>query len=195
MAKAPGIHYVDNKKFYATIADHRRKLKEAREQGKPEPKIPDYIGECIYNIAKKLATKACFASYSFRDEMVSDAIENCILYYESFDPDYGENAFSYFTQVVYYAFIRRINMEQKNRYTMYKYFSEAVAECNNSGLFVDSDGNHLLTKQVYDNINDFMVRYEEKELKKKHKRKVAKEAKNSLARFAEEKQPDGADNQ
>lgn len=189
MKKKP-INYVDNKKFYEEIVKYRKALKEAREQGKEDPRMPNYIGECIWKIAERLSTKPCFVNYSFRDEMVADGIENCILYFKDYDPDYNAsgnpnytpNPFAYFTQVIYYAFIRRISKEEKNRYTIYKNFQETIAS-SDMNLLLDSDDNHLLPTTMYDNINTFMERFEKKEEEKKLKRKQAKEG---LQKFIEE---------
>ena len=183
MDKTKKAHYVDNQKFYAEIVEYRKKLQEAREAGLEDPRIPNYIGECIWKIANKLSTKPCFMNYSYREEMVSDGIENCILYFKDYDPAIGQNPFAYFTQVIYYAFLRRINKEEKNRYAMYKHFQENMVNQHDISLFKDSDDNLLLPMQMYDNINDFMSRFEEKEEKKKIKRKQAKEG---LQQFYEE---------
>lgn len=177
------VHYVDNKKFYEAIVEYRKKLQEARDQGKEDPRIPDYIGECIWKIAEKLSTKPCFVNYSYRDEMVADGIENCILYFKDYDPVIGQNPFAYFTQVIYFAFIRRIGKEEKNRYTMYKNFQETITSLYDTNLLTDSDDNHLLPVQMYDNINAFMERFEKKEEEKKAKRKQAKEG---LQKFIED---------
>ena len=170
------------------IVAYRKKLKEAREAGKEDPRIPDSIGLAIWKIAEKLSTKPCFVNYSFRDEMISDGVENSILYFKDYDPDWGQadnpdyvpNPFAYFTQVIYYAFLRRINKEEKNRYTIYKNFQEVM--CNNSdiNLLVDGDDNHLMPTQMYDNISVFMKKFEEKEEKKKQKRKQVKEGLNKF---------------
>ena len=183
MDKTKKPHYVDNQKFFAEIVEYRKKLHEAREAGLEDPRIPNYIGECIWKIANKLSSKPCFMNYSYREEMVSDGIENCILYFKDYDPAIGQNPFAYFTQVIYYAFLRRINKEEKNRYAMYKHFQESVLHQHDTNLLRDSDDNHLLPTQMYDNINDFMSRFEEKEEKKKLKRKQAKEG---LQQFYEE---------
>lgn len=177
------IMYVNNREFYNDIVAYRKKLKDAREAGKEDPRIPDSIGLAIWKIAEKLSTKPCFVNYSFRDEMISDGVENCILYFKDYDPDWGQkenpdyvpNPFAYFTQVIYYAFLRRINKEEKNRYTIYKNFQEVM--CNNSdvNLLVDGEDNHLMPTQMYDNISVFMRKFEEKEEKKKQKRKAVKE--------------------
>jgi hypothetical protein len=175
MQKAKKVHYVDNKRFYSEIVEYRKKLTEARDAGLEDPRITDYIGECIWKIAEKLSTKPCFASYSFREEMVSDGIENCILYFKDYNPEIGQNPFAYFTQVIYYAFLRRISKEEKNRYAMYKSFQENIINQHDTNLLRDGDGNHLLPTSMYDNINDFMSRFEKKEEIKKAKRKQAKE--------------------
>lgn len=175
-------HYVDNKKFFEEIVAYRRALLEARENGLEEPRIPNYIGECIFKIAEKLSTKPCFMNYSYRDEMVSDGIENCILYFKDYDPAIGQNPFAYFTQVIYYAFLRRISKEEKNRYTIYKSFQEMMTT-NDMNHLTDSDDKHLLPTQMYDNINAFMSKFERKEEEKKEKRK---QIKVGLQKFYEE---------
>jgi len=180
MEKPKKVHYVDNKKFFEEIVAYREKLHQARAAGLEDPRIPNYIGECIYKIATKLSTKPCFMNYSYREEMVSDGIENCILYFKDYDPSIGQNPFAYFTQVIYYAFLRRIGKEEKNRYAMYKHFQENIINQHDTNLLRDSDDNHLLPAQMYDNINDFMSRFEKKEEAKKLKRKQAKEGLNQF---------------
>lgn len=174
-------HYVDNKKFYEEIVNYRKRLTTARESGKEDPRIPDYIGECIMKIAEKLSTKPCFINYSFREEMISDAIENCIMYFKDYDPEKGQNPFAYFTQVVYYAFLRRIYKEEKNRYAMYKSFQEVINI--DMHLLTDSDDKNIMPKQLYDNIGEFMKKFEDREIVKKEKRK---QVKTGLSRFYEE---------
>jgi hypothetical protein len=183
MSKQNKVHYVDNQKFYQEILEHKRKVAEAREKGLEEPRLSNYIGECIWKIANKLSCKPCFLNYSYRDEMISDAIENCILYFNDYDPNRGSNPFAYFTQVIYFAFLRRINKEEKNRYIIYKNFQETVINNGHAAHLVDGDDNHLLSVNLYDNINDFMERFEKKEAVKKEKRKIAKEG---LIKFYEE---------
>lgn len=169
------VHYVDNQKFYQEIVVYRKALLEARERGdNEEPRIPDYVGECILKIAEKLSTKPCFVNYSYRDEMISDGIENCILYFKDYNPEIGQNPFAYFTQVIYYAFIRRISKEEKNRYTIYKSFQEMMTT-NDMEQLTDSDDKHILPTKMYDNINDFMTKFEKKEEEKKEKRKIMKQ--------------------
>jgi hypothetical protein len=181
------VHYVDNKKFFEEIVAYREKLHAARAEGLEDPRIPNYIGECIWKIAEKLSTKPCFMGYSYREEMVSDGIENCILYFKDYDPSIGQNPFAYFTQVIYYAFLRRIGKEEKNRYAMYKSFQENIINSTDINQLVDDNDNNILSVQMYDNINDFMARFEKKEEAKKLKRKQAKEGLNQFYEDVNEK--------
>lgn len=187
--KSTKVHYVDNKKFYEEILAHKQRVAEAREKGLPDPRLPNYIGECIWKIAEKLSTKPCFINYSYRDEMISDGIENCLMYFNDYDPKIGQNPFAYFTQIIYYAFLRRIGKEEKNRYIIYKNFQHTIIHGTPNGS-VDTgsyssfdDDAETFTPKMYDNINDFMDRFEKKEAVKKEKRKQVKEG---LSRFYEE---------
>ena len=106
-------HYVDNKHLFAVIIEYKASVAEAKANDKPKPLIPNYVGECILLIAKRLSTKPNFVNYSYRDEMISDGIENCISYFDNFDPEKSNNPFAYFTQIIYFAFLRRIQKEKK----------------------------------------------------------------------------------
>lgn len=174
------VHYVDNKAFHNALVEYKDALAKAKAEGKPLPRIPEFIGSCIKKISEKLATSPKFVRYSFREEMILDGIENCLLYLHDYDPDYvspknpnfKQNAFAYFTQIVYYAFVRRINKEERVRYTLYKNFQETIQEPH---LLLDSDDRHIVQDGLYDNINQFMKKFEEKEAEKKAKRKAQKE--------------------
>jgi hypothetical protein len=111
-------YYVNNKDFYAAIVKHREAVKKHTEEKRNSepPRIPDYVGECFMKIAERLASRPNFSGYSFRAEMVGDGIENCIIGYHSFDPDRFSNPFAYFTQIVWFAFLRRIEKEKKQSY-------------------------------------------------------------------------------
>lgn len=177
-------HYVDNQRFLAEIIEYKKKVVEAKEQGIEKPRVSEYMGKCIYLIAENLSHKPRFMNYSFRDELVSDAIENCFLYFDNFNPAISQNPFAYFTQIIYYAFHRRISKEEKNRYIMYKKFQESILDTtqqfegfiiDSHSLLLDSADNHVMNTQMYDNINDFIDRFEGREAEKKEKRKAAKE--------------------
>jgi hypothetical protein len=113
-------HYVDNDKFLEALTQYKAACNEAVAQGVDKPILPKYIGECFIKISNHLAYKGNFINYSFRDDMVSDAIENCLVAAEKFDPEKSKNPFAYYTQIVYYAFIRRIQKEKKQQATKYK---------------------------------------------------------------------------
>ena len=110
--KAQSEHYVNNKDFLYALTDYKRAVLQAKERGEPRPQIPRYIGECFLKIANHLSYKPNFVNYMFREDMVSDGIENCVQYVDNFDTNRG-NPFAYFTQIIYYAFLRRIQKEKK----------------------------------------------------------------------------------
>ena len=114
-------HYVDNKEFLVAITAYREKVQAAKKAGKDKPRVTEYLGECMVKIANHLAYKSNFVNYTFRDEMILDGIENCITYIDNFDPEKSKNPFAYFTQITYYAFIRRIQKEKKQMDTKKKY--------------------------------------------------------------------------
>jgi hypothetical protein len=106
-------NFIDNKEFYAAMKAYITKVNEAKENGDPQPRIPRYIGKCFLDIAEHLSTRPNFSNYMYRQDMVMDAVENCVVYCNRFDPTKSSNPFSYFTQVCWYAFIRRIGKEKK----------------------------------------------------------------------------------
>jgi hypothetical protein len=168
-------HYVDNEKFLLEIKEYKKLCKIADKEGKEKPRVSEYIGRCIFLIAENLSHKPRFMNYSFRDEMISDAIENCFMYFDNFNSDKYNNPFAYFTQIIYYAFHRRINKEEKNRYIIYKKFQESILDTSVVDLMLDNDGNHLISTTMYDNINEFIGNFEKREVEKKEKRKEKKE--------------------
>ena len=108
-------HYVDNKKFLIAMTDYRELRIKAEEEGKKRPQVTNYIGECYLKIANHLSYRPNFINYTYRDDMISDGIENCLQYMDNFDPAKSKNPFAYFTQIIYYAFIRRIQKEKKQQ--------------------------------------------------------------------------------
>ena len=106
-------HYVNNADFLAAIIKYKEKVKNAEEQGLPKPRVNNYIGGCFLKIATHLSYRPNFINYMYKDDMVCDGIENCIQYIDNFDPAKSKNPFAYFTQIVYYAFLRRIAKEKR----------------------------------------------------------------------------------
>ena len=113
MVKKKSEHYVNNKELLEALIVYRGKVAAAAEEGKPKPRITNYLGECFLKIATHLSYKPNFVNYMFRDDMISDGIENCVQYIHNFDPEKSRNPFAYFTQIIHYAFLRRIQKEKK----------------------------------------------------------------------------------
>jgi hypothetical protein len=148
------VHYVNNKEFLAAMVEYREKVLAAKAEGAQKPRVPNYIGECFVKIANHLAYKANFINYTYREEMVLDGIENCITYLDNFDPAKSSNPFAYFTQITYYAFLRRIQKEKKYMATKYRYIQNLDI---NSIISEDADGSehtnefiNYLRKQIDD---------------------------------------------
>jgi hypothetical protein len=123
MARKPkkkGVHYVDNKKFLEAMKDWREECREAEEMGEEKPRVSNYIGECFLKIANGLSFRPNFINYTYKQEMISDGIENCLQYLHNFNPDKSNNPFAYFTQIIYYAFIRRIQKEKKQTHVKHR---------------------------------------------------------------------------
>jgi len=106
-------HYVNNKEFLAALIRYQEDIEIARLQDKTKPVIPRYIGECFLKIANHLSFKPNFVNYMFKEDMISDGIENCVQYIHNFNPEKSKNPFAYFTQIIHYAFLRRIQREKR----------------------------------------------------------------------------------
>ena len=107
------VHYVNNKEFLEALIDYRQRIVIAEQRGDPKPQISNYVGECFLKIATHLSFKPNFVNYIFKDDMISDGIENCVQYIHNFDPKKSSNPFAYFTQIIHYAFLRRIQKEKR----------------------------------------------------------------------------------
>lgn len=118
--KRKSKHYVNNGDFLKALIEYQSYVNQCKEENKRKPPIPKYIGECIMQIANRLSHKPNFVNYSFRNEMISDGIENCFLYLHNFNPEKSNNAFAYFTQIIKFAFIRRIQKERKQMFIRHK---------------------------------------------------------------------------
>ena len=113
-------HYVDNDQFLKAMNDWKKEVRKAKREKLPTPPVTDYIAKCFYEIAERLSHRPNFINYPFREDMIGDGIENCLQYAHNFDPKKSENPFSYFTQIIFYAFLRRIEKEKKQAYIKYK---------------------------------------------------------------------------
>lgn len=165
-------HYVDNKKLYTEMVVYINRCNEAKEKGEPRPRVPNYIGYCILQISNRLATRPNFVGYSYKDEMISDGVENCLTYLHNFNPDKSTNPFAYFTQIIYYAFLRRIQKEKKQAYIKHKSFEHAFM--NNQLVDMSPEDHQYITSAlvtINPRINDLVESFETKEQEKKTKKK------------------------
>lgn len=164
-------HYVNNAEMLEAIKQYKADLKEARDSGTEEPRIPEYLGECILKIATRLSHKYNFINYSYRDDMILDGIENCMICMNSFDPTKSSNPFSYFTQVIYFAFLRRIAKEKKQSYIKGKLIQEMPFESfelqghDEDGDFMNA---YSAFVQAHSNFDDSFIKKKEKTVKEKN---------------------------
>jgi hypothetical protein len=159
--KKNGAHYIDNKVFLQEITKYRNLVQAHKAKGDDDtfkPKVPNYLGECFLKIANHLAYKSNFINYTYRDEMILDGIENCITYIDNFDPAKSSNPFAYFTQITYYAFVRRIQKEKKQQDTKKRYIRnldihEIITQEGDDSEYANEFINYL-KKQIDDSAPD-----------------------------------------
>ena len=123
--KKKSEHYVDNKQFLQAMIEYKKSCVLAESKNELKPPVSNYIGECFLKIANHLSYRPNFINYTFRDDMISDGIENCLQYLNNFNPKKSNNPFAYFTQIIYYAFVRRIQKEKKQSNIKYKMIEQA----------------------------------------------------------------------
>ena len=156
--KKDSEHYVNNKDFLYAIVEYKKLVSVSESENSQKPRITHYIGECFLKIATHLSYKPNFVNYMFREDMISDGIENCVQYINNFNPEKSTNPFAYFTQIIYFAFLRRIakekkQLEIKNKILEQSGFDEVFVSDNNilSGSISDMNSikNNIQTKMHY----------------------------------------------
>ena len=165
-------HYVNNKDFSNAVVEYVRLLQQCEKDNLPKPMLPNYIAECFLKICEGLSHKANFVRYTYREEMVMDAVENCLKSVDKFDPDTATrsgnlNAFSYFTQISWYAFLRRIQKEKKQMYIRFKSSQQMIAT---GGTYAGGEDVTLNLTTSADYMNSFVQDYEDKIARDKAKR-------------------------
>jgi DNA-directed RNA polymerase specialized sigma subunit len=158
-------HYVDNKKFLVAMTEYRELRIKAEEENKKRPQVTNYIGECYLKIANHLSYRPNFINYTYRDDMISDGIENCLQYMDNFDPAKSKNPFAYFTQIIYYAFIRRIQKEKKQQQVKQK----MIANFGEEQMMDQLDGDDT---QYQSQMLDFLRRNSREETEADKKKEV-----------------------
>ena len=178
--KKKSNNYIDNKKFYAEMIIYRRLYDESVIAGAPRPIVSRYIGECIMLIATRLATRPNFVGYSYKDEMISDGLENCLAYIHNFNPEKSTNPFAYFTQIIYYAFLRRIQKEKKQLYIKHKSFENSMI-MNTLVDMAPEDKSHYAAAfiNVSEKLGELVEKFEAKN-------PVASKAKKGVEKFIED---------
>ena len=147
-SKRAAIHYVNNAEFSQAVVDYVTVLQEAKKEERQLPVVPDYIASCFLRIAEGLSHKSNFIRYTYREEMVMDAVENCLKAIENYDISAATrtgkpNAFAYFTQITWYAFLRRIAKEKKQQDIKLKYLTKSGIE-----NFIDNELGDEMSQQV-----------------------------------------------
>jgi len=179
-------NYVNNPEFLAAIVAYKKLCVEAEDCGDHKPIIPDYIGECIYQISTRLASKPNFSGYSYKDEMISDGLENAIQAIGNFNPEKSSNPFAYFTQIIWYAFLRRIDKEKKQLYIKHKVTENSVM----SGTAVegtDDEGSPTYIDLDNEYMTNFVRQYEKKMEDKRQQQQ--KRVKKGLEKFIDDEDP------
>lgn len=169
------VNYINNPDFLKAMIEYKHDVNLAVKEGLPRPQVPHYIGECFMKIANRLSTKPNFVNYSFRHDMIGDGIENCLQYIDNFDPDKSNNPFAYFTQIIYFAFLRRIDKEKKNLYVKYKlteqinlHHETSDRQSHDEGVDFDDGIKHNTYSQEY--IDTFIENFEANKRKKNKKK-------------------------
>ena len=163
-------NYINNQDLYAAMVSYKKEVRKLKKIKEKAP-IPNYVGECLLLIAKNLSNHPWFKGYSdhWKQEMISDGVENCVLYLDNFDPKKSKNPFGYFTQITYFSFRRRIDKEKKQQYIRYKNM-ENYFDLNDSYV-----GGALIDRELYENNQVFIEEYEKNQLNKKKKSARVKE--------------------
>ena len=177
--KSKNIHYVNNAEFSQAIVDYVESVNEAKEFGNVLPVVPDYIAICFLKIAENLSHKSNFIRYTYREEMVMDAVENCLMAVENYNINASTrtgkpNAFAYFTQIIWYAFLRRINKEKKQQEIKQKYMSQSGVEA--FIMIGDEEGGQTVATHFVDVLKDRIekVKVYDTEIKEFTKKEKAK---------------------
>ena len=181
-SKVNKAHYVDNAKFLEAMIEYKREYNEAKKNNDELPMITEYLGSVFLKIAQRLSFRPNFINYAFKNDMISDGIENCLHYIHNFNPDKSNNPFAYFTQIIYYAFIRRIQKEKKQLYIKYK--SMQNYEVSPEYMDQDAANNNFITLSDYEN-SDFKVMVDEfvDNFEKSRKKKTVKKTESKLELF------------
>ena len=193
MDKKQSIHYVNNAQFSQSVVEYVTEVVKAKDKNTPIPVVPDYIAQCFLRIAEGLSHKSNFIRYTYREEMVMDAVENCLKAIHNYNLEYATrtgrpNAFAYFTQITWYAFLRRIAKEKKQQDIKMKFLTRASID-----EFIDTDGDEATNQAVMSYVDTLRERIDKvkqqdtqiKEFAKTEKKKRRVHVDSDLQEFME----------
>ena len=182
-------NYLDNASFMEALLIYKEECVLAKNSGLPRPKVPEYIGECFLKLSTNFAKKLSFSGYSFKEDMIGDSLVNCLEYMDNFDPAKSKNPFAYFTQYVYFAFLRKIDSEKKYKTLKFKLldnmdiFGEFSAKQEND----NSEYDNTYSKYMHSNMREDAFEYDEKRKKKQiQQKKLIKKPVIGVSQFLED---------
>jgi len=184
--KKKAEHYVNNKEFLEALIQYKLDIDKAEAEGKEKPAVTRYIGECFLKIAQHLSYRPNFINYTYKHDMISDGIENCLMYLHNFNPEKSKNPFAYFTQIIYYAFLRRIQKEKRQTELKQRLVQNMMVD---ETMFTQDGDDSAYANQYLDFLQDNYVRKDsnERELEFADEEKTTKkERKGALDDFMEE---------
>ena len=178
-------HYVNNKEFLEALIQYRVDVDKAEANGKEKPAVTRYIGECFLKIAQHLSYRPNFINYTYKHDMISDGIENCLMYLHNFNPEKSKNPFAYFTQIIYYAFLRRIQKEKRQTELKQRLVQNMLID---ETMIVQEGDDSQYANQYLDFLQDNYVRKDSQELENEYTEdsKIKKERRGALDDFMEE---------
>jgi DNA-directed RNA polymerase specialized sigma24 family protein len=176
-------NYINNAEFLEAVKDYKKLCLEAEDSGDDAPRIPNYIGECIFKISTRLASRPNFSGYTYKDDMISDGLENAIQALGNFDPEKSSNPFAYFTQIIWYAFLRRIDKEKKQLYIKHKVIENSVIHGTAVEKNDGDSGDAAFIDLNNDYMNNFVQNFEDTMERKKIAKKEKEDAKEGLELF------------
>ena len=186
--KSSNKHYVKNADFLKALIEFKAAVNNAKDNNLERPVVPRYIGECFMKIAEHLSYRPNFINYTFKADMISDGIENCLMYMDNFNPDKSDNPFAYFTQIIYYAFLRRIIKEKKQIDLKIRYLENMDLE---QELELPDGEEGTMFKNTYiEYLRGNLTNLDTKEIQEKRNKKSKKK---SLETFMDEQEEDDDD--
>ena len=186
--KKTTVHYVDNKALFEALVVWQKDTRRAHRKKQPKPPLPDFVAECMMKMANRLSQKAGFVNYTYREDMVGDALESCLRYIHNFNPTKSTNAFAYITQIIHNAFIRRIQKEQKQLYVKMRIVDQAdFIDSYERQSGDDAHYNNSYVTYLQENKGDVISKFENWKESKKTKAN-AKKKKKTAELFTEDEE-------